>query len=79
MIFQITNPIIMNKIILTALVVLSFSLAACTRDSSKTTENKNTTDSPDKKQEQTSKIQIQILLIKNLRRPVRQQIRRAQE
>ena len=44
----------MNKTILTALVILSFSLAACTRDSSKTTENKNTTDSPDKKQEQTS-------------------------
>lgn len=53
MIFQITNPITMNKIILALLVLLSFSLAACTRDSSKTTENKNTAENPDKKQEQT--------------------------
>lgn len=54
MIFLFTNPITMNKIISALLVLLSFSLAACTRDSTKTTENKNTTGSSDKKQEQTS-------------------------
>lgn len=43
----------MKKVFFVTLVILSFSLAACTRDSSKTSENKNTTDSPDKKQEQT--------------------------
>jgi len=44
----------MKKLILAILIIFSFSFAACTRDSSKTAENKNTTDSPDKKKEQTS-------------------------
>lgn len=41
----------MKKIVYITLVLLCFSLASCTRESSKTSENKNTPQSPDKKQE----------------------------
>lgn len=44
----------MKKIVYVTLVLFSFSLAACTRESSKTSENKTTPESSDKKQEQTN-------------------------
>src|SRR4051812_20968297 len=54
MIFHFIKPHLMKKIVYIILVLFSFSLAACTRESSKTTENKTTPQGTDKKQEQTS-------------------------
>lgn len=44
----------MKKIVFVTLVLFSVSLAACTRESSKVSENKETPKTPDNKQEQTS-------------------------
>ncbi len=44
----------MRKIFYVTLVLFSFSLAACTRESSKTSENKNTPENPQKNQEQVN-------------------------